>query len=101
MAEICKLLEFLESRNTFSDSCSLRSIATGVIAGSSVNVDTVKGIGDKIFTSIMQQQNVMQPSFKRNVHVVTLITPAASVNNEIIQIDHQLYAVAKFPNSKN
>ena len=100
MAEICKLLEFLESRNTFSDSCSLRSIATGVIAGSSVNVDTVKGVGDKIFTSIMQQ-NVMQPSFKRNVHAVTLITPAASVNNEIIQIDRQLYSVAKFPNSKN
>ena len=42
MADSCELLEFLESRNPFSDNCSLRSIATGIDAGGSVNVDTAK-----------------------------------------------------------
>ena len=30
MRDSCELLEFLESRNQFSDNCSLRSIATGI-----------------------------------------------------------------------
>ena len=33
MTDLCELLEFLESRNSFSDNCSLRSIATGINAG--------------------------------------------------------------------
>ena len=41
----CELLEFLESRNSFSDNCSLRSIATGINAGISGNVDTAKEVG--------------------------------------------------------
>ena len=28
MTDLCELLEFLESRNSFSDNCSLRSIAS-------------------------------------------------------------------------
>ena len=42
MADACELLKFLESRISFSDNCSLRSIVTGINAGSSVNVDTEK-----------------------------------------------------------
>ena len=42
MTDSCELLEFLESRNSFSDNCSLRSIATGINAGISGNVDTAK-----------------------------------------------------------
>ena len=30
MRDSCELLEFIESRNEFSDNCSLRSIATGI-----------------------------------------------------------------------
>ena len=33
MTDLCVLLEFLESRNSFSDNCSLRRIATGINAG--------------------------------------------------------------------
>ena len=50
MADSCELLEFLESRNYFSDNCSLRSIATGINADISVNVDTAKYVGEKILT---------------------------------------------------
>ena len=42
MADACELLKFLESRIPFRDNCSLRSIVTGINAGSSVNVDTEK-----------------------------------------------------------
>ena len=66
MADPCELLEFLESRNPFSDNCSLRSIATGINAGISVNVDTAKDVGDNILTS-MAHQNVLQHSFKKKI----------------------------------
>ena len=49
MADSCELLQFLESRNPFSDNCSLRSIVTGINDGISVNVDTAKDVGEKIF----------------------------------------------------
>ena len=42
MADACELLQFLESRTSFSDNCSLRSIVTRINAGSSVSVDTAK-----------------------------------------------------------
>ena len=54
MADSCELLEFLESRNPFSDNCSLRSIATGINDGSSVNVDTAKEVEEKILSSVAQ-----------------------------------------------
>ena len=50
MTDSCELLEFLESRNSFSDNCSLRSIATGINTGISGNVDTAKEVGEEIFT---------------------------------------------------
>ena len=65
MTDLCELLEFLESRNSFSDNCSLRSIATGINAGISWSVDTAKEVGEKILTS-MAQQNLLQHSFKKN-----------------------------------
>ena len=89
MADSCELLEFLESRNPFSDNCSLRSIATGINAGISVNVDTAKHVGEKILTS-MAQQKVLQYSFKKKDQAVTLSTSAVILNNETIQIDPQL-----------
>ena len=44
MTDSCELLELLESRNPFSDNCSLLSIATGINASISVNVDTAKEV---------------------------------------------------------
>ena len=64
MADSCELFEFLESRNPFSDNYSLRSIATGINAGISVNVDTATYVGEKILTSMVQQK-VLQHSFKK------------------------------------
>ena len=89
MTDSCELLEFLESRNPFSDYCSLRSIATGINAGIGVNVDTAKEVGEEILTS-MAQQNVLQHSFKKKDQAVTLSTSAVKVNNETIHIDPQL-----------
>ena len=89
MADSCELLEFLESRNPFSDNCSLRSVATVINAGITVNVDTTKYVGEDILTS-MAQQKVLQHSFKKKDQAVTLSTSAVKVNNETIQIDPQL-----------
>ena len=83
MRDSCELLEFLESRNPFRDNCSLRSIATGINAGISVNVDTAEEVGKNILTS-MAQQNVLQHSFKKKVQAVTLSISAVKVNNEAI-----------------
>ena len=66
-----------------------RSIATGINAGISINVDIAKEVGEKILTS-MAQQNVLQRSFKKKDQAVTLSTSAVKVNNETIQIDPQL-----------
>ena len=57
--------------------------------GVSLNVDTAKEVEEKILTS-MAQQNVLQHSFKKKDHVVTLSTSAVKVNNETILIDPQL-----------
>ena len=89
LTDSCELLEFLESRNPFSDNCSLRSIATGINAGISVNVDTAKYVGEKILTSLAQQK-VLQHSFKKKDQPVTLSTSAVKLNNETMQIDPQL-----------
>ena len=48
MTDSCQLLEFLESLDSFSDNCSLRSLAAGINAGISVNVDTAKDVGKKV-----------------------------------------------------
>ena len=42
MVDSCELLEFLESRNPFSDNCRLRIVVTGINADSSVIVDTAQ-----------------------------------------------------------
>ena len=89
MTEACELLEFLESRNSFSDNCSLRSIAKGFNAGISGNVDTAKEVGENILT-LMAQQHMLQHSFKKRDQAVTLSTSAVKVNNESIQIDPKL-----------
>ena len=85
----CELLEFLEYRNPFSDNCSLRSIATGINAGISVNVDTAEEVGRNILTS-MAQQNVLQHSFKKKRPSCHTQYIGCQVNNETIQIDPQL-----------
>ena len=48
MTDSCEQLKFLASRNPFSDNCSLRTIAKGINAGISVNVDTATEVGENI-----------------------------------------------------
>ena len=68
MTDTCELLQFLESRNSFSDNCSSQSIATGINDGISGNVDTANEVGEKILTS-MAQQNATQIQVTRpNCH---------------------------------
>ena len=89
MADTCELLEFLESRNPFSNNNSLRSIATDINADSKVNVDKARNIGDNILKSITGKR-VLEHTFKRKDQVVTLTASAVKINNEQIQIDPQL-----------
>ena len=64
----------------------MRSIATGINAGSGVKVDTAKAVGEKILTSMAQQELLQQSCYKKT----RLSQSAVRVNNETIQIDPQL-----------
>ena len=85
MADSCELLEFHESRNPFSDNCSLRSISTGINAGNSENLDHATYVGEKILTS-MAQRKVLQHSFKKIYQAVTLSTSAVKLNNLLLNL---------------
>ena len=61
-----------------------------LLVGIGVNVDTAKEAGEKILTS-MAQQNVLQHRFKKKDQAVTLSASAVKVNNETMQIDPQLF----------
>ena len=62
----------LETHSVTTAVCeALRVYATGIIAGISGNVDTANEVGEKILTS-MAQQNVLQHSFKKKDQAVTL-----------------------------
>lgn len=89
MSDTCELLEFLESRNPFSDNCCLRSIASGINADSKVNVDRAKCIGDSILKSMVGKK-VFEHTFRKKDQAITLAASAVQVNNETIQIDSQL-----------
>ena len=62
------VLQYLQERNPFSTDPSLRSIATGVHAHSTVNVDTAVAVGDMILTS-MDGTTPAEYTFKRKNQV--------------------------------
>ncbi len=82
------LLQYLQERNPFSSDSSLRSIATGVHAHPTVNVDKAVAIGDMILTS-MNGTTPAEYTFKKRNQAVTLGLKSSSVkiNGDRIQID--------------
>ena len=85
-----KILNFLVSKNPFdSDEVKLRSIASGVTASKSVNVDNAKDIGMNIVNSMIDH-NVSDFTFRRKDHAVVLSASSIEVDGDIIQIDPQL-----------
>ena len=89
MADICELMDFLETRNPFNDNHSLRSIATGINADSKANVDTARNVGDDILKS-MTGKGVLEHTFKKKNQAMTLSTSVIKINNDKINIDSQL-----------
>ncbi|KAJ8034445.1 hypothetical protein HOLleu_21289 [Holothuria leucospilota] len=87
MADICELVEFLETRNPFSDAQSLRSIATD--ADGRVTVDTAKDVGEGILDS-MVGKSVLEHTFRKKDQAVTLNTSVIKINNDTVNIDPQL-----------
>ena len=67
------LLDYLRNRSPFSHEPSLRSIASGLTAESSVNVEHSKNIGQKILNSMVGKQ-VEDFTFKKCDLSVTLGT---------------------------
>ena len=85
------VLQYLQERNLFSTDSSLRSIATGVHAHSTVNVDTALAVWDMILTS-MDGRTPAEYSFKRKNQAATLGMKSSNVkiDGDKIHIDTQL-----------
>ena len=90
MADSCEILEFLESGNPFSDNCSFRSIATGINAGISVNVDTAKKCRREDLSINGAAKSVEPQLQENNTKLSHSVLQLSKVNNETIQIDPQL-----------
>ena len=84
------VLKYLQERNPFSNDPSLRSIATGVHAHSTVNVDTTVVVGNKILES-MNGKTTAEYTFRKKSQVVTLgMKSSVKIDGKDIQIDPQL-----------
>ena len=84
------LLDYLRNRSPFSHEPSLRSIASGLTAESSVNVEHSKNIGQKILNSMVGKQ-VEDFTFKKCNQSVTLGTiTQVKIQNETFHVDPQL-----------
>ena len=84
------VLQYLQERNPFSTDPSLRSIATGVHARSTVNVDTALAVGDAILKS-MDGKTPAEYTFIRKKQAVTLgMKSSVKIDGEQVQIDPQL-----------
>lgn len=85
-----ELESYLQNRSPFTSDPSLRNIASGVTADSSVNVDKAKDIGLKILQK-MDGANVAQYTFRRNDQAVTLgAKHGIKVDGENVQVAPEL-----------
>ncbi len=90
MADVRKVARYLLQRNPFTEEISLRSIATGITAASSVNVDQADEVGMHIISE-MEGKAVWQYSFKKKDQAITLDCKAAiKINEEKVNVDSQL-----------
>lgn len=91
MQDTSTLQVALVDRNPFKCHPSFRNIMTGVNAGSKVDVDNAKLIGDKIMHS-MTNQSVVHYTFKRKDQATTFLKARSSVRvgEDQVQIDPEL-----------
>jgi hypothetical protein len=84
------VLQHLKERNPFSSDPSLRNIATGVHAHSTVNVDTAMSVGTAILQS-MDGKTAAEYTFKKKDQTITLATKSSvKIGGDEVQIDPQL-----------
>ena len=69
--DIFSLLEYLEDRNPFTETTSLRSIASGVTACLESNIDNAAEVGSRILEK-MDDQEVNKHVFKRKDHAIQI-----------------------------
>jgi len=87
---INELVTYLSLRNPFSADLSLRSIATGVVAGEDVNADKAKEVGEKVLCSMLGK-NIHDHSFRKKDQVQTFASKSAVRFSEgSIQVDPPL-----------
>ena len=84
------VLQYLQERNPFTSDPSLRSIATGVHAHSTANVDKAVEVGNMILTS-MHGKTAVEYTFQRKNQAITLGQSfSIKIDGDRIQIDPQL-----------
>jgi hypothetical protein len=71
LQDTCKVLHFLEDSNPFTVDSSLQSIATGITASPTVDVDRAKQKGQEVIKSPINQ-NALDITFKKKYQSVTL-----------------------------
>lgn len=84
------ILQFFQDRDPFCDECELHSIASGVVAGNNVNVDSAKFIGKNILDD-MTGKSVSEYKFKKKCQAITLARKVSLIiDADVVQIDPQL-----------
>ena len=84
------ILDGLVERSPFDDDPNLRSITSGIIADSNVNVDQAKDVGNNILRS-MNGQPVKNYIFRKKAQAVKLTTKSSvQIDGEQVHIDPQL-----------
>ena len=90
MKDTKTILEFMESRDPFSEDSTPRNIVTGVIADNRANADKAKEVGQNILKT-MTHKNTEKYTFKKDKQAITMNTYMISeVSHKEIQVDPQL-----------
>ena len=83
-------MRYLQERNPFNGEPTLRCVASGRAAESSVNADQAKLLGENILHRMIGK-NALEITFNRKHQVVTMATKTAvKINGETIQVDPSL-----------
>ena len=84
------IVRYLQERNPFNGEPTLRCVASGRAAESSVNADQAKLLGENILHRMIGK-NALEITFNRKHQVVTMATKTAvKINGETIQVDPSL-----------
>ena len=84
------IVRYLMERNPFNGEPTLRCVASGRAAESSVNADQAKLLGENILHRMIGK-NALEITFNRKHQVVTMATKTAvKINGETIQVDPSL-----------